>query len=69
VNGVYVALVVVSLLAAVLLVALVVEETNRREWKRHDAALERRVAVDEALLAELRGPRQGADVNDPWRAV
>lgn len=62
------ALILVSLLAAALLVALVAEETNRREWKRHDAALERRVAVDEALLAELRGPRQGVDANDPWRA-
>jgi hypothetical protein len=68
-NSVYIALVVVSVLAAGLLVALVVEETNRREWKRHDAALERRVAVDEALLAELRGPRPGVDANDPWRAV
>lgn len=62
------ALILVSLLAAALLVALIAEETNRREWKRHDAALERRVAVDEALLAELRGPRQGVDANDPWRA-
>lgn len=63
------ALILVSLFAAVLLVALVVEETNRREWKRHDAALERRVAVDEAELELLRGPRPGVDANDPWRAV
>lgn len=61
------ALILVSLLAAVLLVALVAEETNRREWKRHDAALERRVAVDEALLDELRGPRRISDVDDPTR--
>lgn len=63
------ALILVSLLAAVLLVALVAEETNRREWKRHDAALERRVAVDEALLDELRGPRRNSDVDDPTRRV
>lgn len=63
------ALILVSLFAAVLLVALVFEETNRREWKRHDAALERRVAVDEAELELLRGPRPGVDANDPWRAV
>lgn len=63
------ALILVSLFAAVLLVALVFEETNRREWKRHDAALERRVAVDEAELELLRGPRRGVDANDPWRAV
>jgi len=68
-SAVHVALLVVSLLAAGLIVALIAEETSRREWKRHDAALERRIAVDEALLEELRGPRPGVDVNDPWRAV
>lgn len=55
------ALIIVSLFAVGLLVALVAEETSRREWKRHDAELERRVAVDEALLDELRGPRRTAD--------
>lgn len=68
-NPVYVALVVVSLLAAGFLAWALWEDQARRAWKSHDATLERRVAVDEALLAELRGPRQGADVNDPWRAV
>lgn len=61
------ALILVSLFAAVLLVALVAEETNRREWKRHDAMLERRVAVDEALLDDLRGVRRSPDVDDPIR--
>ena len=55
------ALIVTILIAAGLLVALVAEETNRREWKRHDAVLERRVAVDEALLDELLGRRRTAD--------
>jgi hypothetical protein len=55
------ALIITILIAAGLIVALVAEETNRREWKRHDAELERRVAVDEALLEQLRGPRRTAD--------
>ena len=63
------ALILVSVLAAALLVALIAEETNRREWKRHDAAMERRVAVDEALLDELRGPRRSVDVDDSTRRV
>lgn len=61
------ALILVSALSAVLLVALVVEETARREWRRHDAQLERRVAVDEALLDDLRGPRRSPDADDPTR--
>jgi len=55
------ALIITIIVAASLLVGLVAEETNRREWKRHDAQLERRVAVDEALLDELLGARRTAD--------
>lgn len=66
-NGVYIALVAVSLLAAAFLVWALLEDDSRRHWKTHDAALERRVAVDEALLDELRGPRRNSDMDDPTR--
>lgn len=66
-TGLHIALVIVSLVAACLIVALIWEETNRREWKRHDAVLERRVAVDEYLISELRGPRHRTDIDDPTR--
>lgn len=66
-TGVYIALVAVSVLSAALIVALIWEEQARRHWKGHDAALERRVAVDEALLDRLRGSRRGPDVDDPTR--
>lgn len=66
-TGVYIALVAVSFVAALALVGLVWEERARRHWKGHDAALERRVAVDEALLDRLRGSRRGPDVDDPTR--
>lgn len=66
-TGVYVALVAVSLLAAAALMALMWQASARRYWQRHDAVLERRVAVDEALLDRLRGPRRGPDVDDPTR--
>lgn len=66
-TGIYIALVAVSIVAALALVGLVWEERARRHWKGHDAALERQVAFDEALLDRVLGPRRGPDVDDPTR--
>lgn len=63
------ALILVSLFAAAEAAGLLLVNGARVHWKTHDGTLERRVAVDEALLEELRGARPGVDANDPWRAV
>lgn len=66
-TGVYIALALVSLLAVAEAAGLLLVNAARLHWKDHDGALERRVAVDEALLDELRGLRRAPDVDDPVR--
>lgn len=66
-NGVYVALVIVSLLALVFLVWALWEDGSRRHWKSHDKALKVQLDFDEALLDQIRGPRRSPDVDDPMR--
>lgn len=60
-NGVYVALVTVSLLALAFLVWALLEHDSRRFWRLHDEELKKQLDFDEALLEQLRGPRRTAD--------
>lgn len=66
-NGVYVALVLVSLLAAASLVAFVWEEVNRRERKPIFERLQMQLAAGEEQLDSILGPRHSVDVDDPTR--
>lgn len=68
-NGVYVALVVVSLLAAAFLVWALLERGSRRFWKTHDEALKAQLDFDEALLDQILGARRSPDVDDPSRSL
>jgi hypothetical protein len=68
-NGVYVALATVSLLALAFLAWALLERSSRNFWKLHDQELQIQLNIDEAELELLRGPRPGVDANDPWRAV
>lgn len=63
------ALILVSLFAAVEAAGLLLVNGARAHWKAHDEALKVQLDLDEALLEQLRGPRPGVDANDPWRAV
>lgn len=63
------ALILVSLFAAVELAGLLLVNGARVHWKTHDEALKVQLDVDEAELELFRGPRPGVDANDPWRAV
>lgn len=63
------ALILVSLFAAVEAAGLLLVNGARVHWKTHDKALKTQLDLDEAQLELLRGPRPGVDANDPWRAV
>lgn len=60
-NGVYVALVTVSLLALAFLVWALLERSSRNFWKTHDQELKEQLDFDEALLDDILGPRRTAD--------
>lgn len=59
------------LAAVAALIALVAfafhERTELRDTRDYTQELRDRVAVDEDLLAELRGPRHSPDLDDPLR--
>jgi hypothetical protein len=62
-----IALILVSLFAAVEAAGLLLVNGARVHWKTHDKTLKVQLDVDEALLEQLRGARPGVDANDPWR--
>jgi hypothetical protein len=68
-NGTYVALAAVSLLALAFLMWALLEDDSRRHWKTHDKALREQLDFDEALLDELLGARQVPDQADPFRRL